>query len=169
MPTLAKRAKSVQSIYGAMRNQSDWLTPKYIIDALGPFDTDPCSSHNRTWDTAKICYTKKDNGLTKPWPGFVWLNPPYGRETGIWMEKLSKHGNGIALVFIRSETKWFQDYCCSASCMLLLSKRIAFIDGTTGEANGSASAPSVLIGFGPVAEQRIRESPLLGILVKPYA
>ena len=26
---------------------------------------------------AKNCYTSKENGLTKPWLGRVWLNPPY--------------------------------------------------------------------------------------------
>ena len=34
----------------------EWLTPPYIIEALGRFDLDPCSPINRPWDTATIHY-----------------------------------------------------------------------------------------------------------------
>lgn len=41
-----------------------WLTPKYIIDALGgPFDLDPCSHENPPYKIANTIFTKEDNGL----------------------------------------------------------------------------------------------------------
>jgi len=87
--------------------KDEWITPAYITDALGPFDLDPCSPVNRPWDTAREYYTKNDDGLIQPWHGYVWCNPPYGRSTGKWLEKCARHGNAMALVFARTETRMF--------------------------------------------------------------
>ena len=76
--------------------KDEWLTPPFIFDHFEPFDLDPCSPINRPWNTAKNHYTKEDDGLNKKWYGNVWLNPPYGRETGKWLKKLSGHGTGVA-------------------------------------------------------------------------
>ena len=62
--------------------KDEWLTPPHILSALGKFDLDPCASVARPWGTAAVHYTREDNGLTKPWLGRVWCNPPYGREQG---------------------------------------------------------------------------------------
>ena len=35
------------------KNNGEWLTPPYVLDALGEFDLDPCSPVVRPWDTAK--------------------------------------------------------------------------------------------------------------------
>lgn len=57
-------------------------TPENIISAarevMGEIDLDPMSSSaaNRTVKAVKF-YTKKDDGLTKPWFGRVWLNPAF--------------------------------------------------------------------------------------------
>ena len=80
----------------------EWLTPPYIVEALGEFDLDPCSPINRPWDTATRHYDEWDDGLNKPWWGRVWCNPPYGREAEMWLKKLAGHGNGIALIFART-------------------------------------------------------------------
>ena len=85
----------------------EWLTPPEILKAIGEFDLDPCSPINRPWNTAKKHYTVEDNGLIQEWIGRVFLNPPYGPETGKWLQKLAEHGNGIALIFARTETDMF--------------------------------------------------------------
>jgi hypothetical protein len=54
-----------------------WITPKWLIDRLGPFDLDPCACS------------------------------PYGKLATAWLDRLAAHGNGIALVFARTETKMF--------------------------------------------------------------
>lgn len=87
-----------------------WLTPPAIIQALGEFDLDPCACLHQPWPTAKGHYTIEDNGLLKAWAGRVWLNPPYGPETGRWLGRLAEHGNGIALVFARTETQMFFEH-----------------------------------------------------------
>ncbi len=74
--------------------KEEWLTPKHVIDALAPFDLDPCASEARPWSIATTHFTIKDNGLIKPWHGFVWCNPPYGGETKKWFRKLHEHPGG---------------------------------------------------------------------------
>ena len=94
-----------------------WLTPPDIISKLGPFDLDPCAAPEpRPWSTALHHIALPEDGLTAEWRGNVWLNPPYGPPTVItpWMQRLAKHGNGIALVFARTETVMFFECVCVA-------------------------------------------------------
>lgn len=79
-------------------NQKDhWLTPPELLTALGGFDLDPCAYHSQPWKTAKTQYALPEHdGLLMPWEGRVWCNPPYGKETKKWIERMRR-----ALV-----TKW---------------------------------------------------------------
>ena len=125
------------------------LTPRWIIDALGPFDLDPCAADPRPWDCAVENYTESDDGLSQPWFGRVWLNPPFDRyQVGRWVQKLADHGNGIALLHARTETDWFQPIWKQASAILFMRQRIKFCrtDGTEQPAN--SGAPPVLAAFG---------------------
>ena len=129
--------------------KDEWLTPPEVIRQLGDFDLDPCSPVNRPWPTAKAHYTMLDDGLKQPWHGRVWVNPPYGRETGRWLARLADHGRGTALIFARTETEMFFDEVWDkASGVLFLRGRLYFhhVDGTRAAAN--AGAPSVLVGYG---------------------
>jgi hypothetical protein len=142
------------------KNKSkEWFTPRKIFDALGlEFDLDPCSPGKDIvpWVSAKKHYTKKDDGLVQPWEGNVWMNPPYGSDTPKWMKKLAEHGEGIALVFARTGTRWFHDYVPSASAICFPKGRLKFINRDDAEAyaNGDidpkegAGADSVLIAYG---------------------
>lgn len=88
----------------------EWYTPKEIIDALGKFDLDPCAPVKPLWKTAETMYNKNHDGLTKDWVGRVWLNPPYSRPLiERFITRLAEHGNGIALLFNRCDSKMFQD------------------------------------------------------------
>jgi hypothetical protein len=143
--------------------KDEWLTPKYITDDLGPFDLDPCSPIIRPWETAKKYHTIEDNGLLQDWGGFVWCNPPYGRSASVWLDRMSLYNNGIALVFARTETKMFQQYVWNnASCLLFIYDRLYFhhVDGSRSRAN--SGAPSVLIGYGSKAFERLKNSSIKG-------
>jgi hypothetical protein len=127
----------------------EWLTPPGIIKALGSFDVDPCSPVNRPWDTALKHYTIDDNGLLQDWQGRIWLNPPYGNQTGGWLKKLSEHRNGIALIFARTETKMFFNYIWpKADAILFLKGRLRFYNVYGTKAKNSAGAPSCLVAYG---------------------
>lgn len=85
--------------------EKTWLTPKHIIDALGHFDTDPCCPDNMPWRTADTMLTKADDGTTAPWHGRVWLNPPYGREAYPFLQRITTHNGGGALLFSFAQTR----------------------------------------------------------------
>lgn len=147
-----------------------WLTPPHILEALGPFDLDPCACTDRPWDTAKNHYVEADDGLTQEWDGFVWMNPPYGLAAKTWLKRLAEHKNGIALVFARTETAAFTQHVWpSASALLFLDGRLSFHypDGTRAKANGGA--PSVLIAYGTEAANRLRNSGLKGAFVYGFS
>jgi len=141
----------------------DWITPRNIIEDLGPFDLDPCACEPQPWPTARTMWTWKDNGLGKPWSGRVWLNPPYGRDTTVWLQRLAEHGDGIALTFARTETKMFHKWVWPhAKAFLFITGRLYFHnpDGTRGHTN--AGGPSVLIAYGKENAERLRQSKIKG-------
>lgn len=130
--------------------EKTWLTPRYILRALGPFDLDPCCPDGgMPWQTARQMITKSEDGLKADWNGKrVWLNPPYGREALPFFEKMADHaGGGIALVFARTDTALWQDIIFPHSeAILFLRGRLRFCrqNGTPGE---TATAPSALVAF----------------------
>jgi len=131
-------------------NKDEWLTPPELLKALGPFDLDPCAPLKRPWDMAARHYTKYDDGLTKPWFGRVWLNPPYGRQTFQWLEKLSLHKSGLALIFARTETKGFHEMIWQKACSLFFFRGRLCFHHITGEKGGAANAPSCLVAYSDV-------------------
>lgn len=147
------------------KNNDEWLTPKYITDSLGVFDLDPCSPINRPWNTANVHYTAEDDGLSQEWSGRVWCNPPYGRETFTWLEKLANHGFGIALIFARTETKGFHSQVWNKGHSIFFFKGRLKFCYVTGEAGDCANAPSCLVSYSEQDTQAIKDSGLVGKLV----
>ncbi len=142
-----------------------WLTPPALIKALGEFDLDPCASLDRPWDTAKHHYTIEDDGLKQEWFGRVWCNPPYGPKMAPFLDKMVNHGDGIVLIFARTETKAFFDYVWDkADAILFLKGRLKF-HKPNGEVGGTAGSPSVLIAYGKENVEALRNCGLAGKLV----
>ena len=77
----------------------DHYTPKWVFDLLDiEFDIDVASPPGGIpYIKAKKYYTKEDDGLTAPWHGLVWCNPPYS-DILPWVNRLNEHKNGIALL-----------------------------------------------------------------------
>lgn len=140
----------------ALSKSDEWYTPTYITDALGDFDLDVCSS--REWIKGAKFFTPDDNGLAHVWSGRVWLNPPYSNP-GPWMARLAEHGRGTALVFARTDTKWWHHAVWpEASAFLFLKRRVSFVafDAAQQAFGHNATAPSVLVAYG-AADQNILE------------
>ena len=126
----------------------DWLTPPDLLNVLGGFDLDPCASERQPWRTATVQYTVADDGLSKPWLGRVWCNPPYGPHAEAFLRRMAAHRCGTALIFARTDTKAFQRWVFGeATALLFLAGRIKFLrpDGIPA---GRAGAPSVLVAYG---------------------
>jgi len=142
----------------------EWYTPPRIVSALGPFDLDPCAGPMK--HAAQNLRHPDECGLSVAWAGRVWLNPPYSN-VHEWLAKFIGHGNGIALVNARPETKWFQHLAVTASGILWLRGRIKFQmpDG----ASKHPTVGSVLVAYGDSNAEALRVSGLPGVLTEVRA
>ena len=129
----------------------NWATPQDFFDKLNAefhFDLDVCADEiNHKCDKY---YTKEQDGLTMPWKGIVWCNPPYGREIGQWVRKaLFASVDGATVVMLipaRTDTKWFHDYIYKRDNV-----EIRFVKGRLkfGNSKNSAPFPSMVVVFKP--------------------
>lgn len=152
---------SLSGHQSARMKNDEWLTPPEIIENLGDFDLDPCSPVDRPWSTASNHYTIDDDGLTQPWSGRVWCNPPFGREAIKWMHKMVEHGNGIALIPARTETAMFYETVWGKADAILFIKgrpHFHYVDGRRAAFN--SGAPICLIAYGKENAKALLQSGL---------
>jgi hypothetical protein len=91
--TAAKRGISLGGLKAS--TSVEWYTPaRYIAAArevMGSIDLDPASSALANEIVRADTYFSKDvdpNGLGQDWFGNVWLNPPYGKGSGLFTAML---------------------------------------------------------------------------------
>lgn len=147
----------------------EWYTPAWLLErvmrVIGPFDTDPCSpGKGKSNVQASLHLTAVDDGLSLPWCGTVWLNPPYGNEIGRWLAKArdeisAGHATRVtALLPARTDTKWFHAHIAGKADILLLKGRVTFEQPQTNGSKelGAVSAPfpSALVGYGLSGAER---------------
>lgn len=121
-------------------NSSEWETPQdffHNLDREFCFNLDVCA----TKENAKCehYFTPEQDGLSQEWQGTCWMNPPYGREIGKWMEKAVKSmlGGGVTVVCLvpaRTDTAWWHTW------VMPYASEIRFIKGRL-TFNGKAPAP----------------------------
>lgn len=149
-PTLPGIAEWVGS------ENDEWYTPPHIFDALDLyFDLDPCSPPGGLpWIPARHHLTRAEDGLTSPWRGLVWLNPPYSIPAP-WVEKLSNHGQGVALLPVDTSTESWHTRISIADAFCFLRGRLRFVAGANtrpGQATGwTARFPTALVAWGDEA------------------
>lgn len=128
--------------------RGDWQTPDHIVEAVkalygGVIDLDPCTSPDNPVGATRF-FTKDHDGLTREWPvgSRVYINPPYGRAIGAWVDKALDHsGQVVMLLPARTDTKWFQKiYDNRLASYGFLRGRLTFKG-----APGPAPFPSVLV------------------------
>jgi hypothetical protein len=136
----------------------EWYTPAEIFRALKMrFDLDPCSPGSGHWVPAGKIYTAADDGLSKPWVGTVFMNPPFGGRNGHvpWLRKFIAHANGIAIVRAYTSSSWWHEYMPSVHAILFPKGKTKFVrpDGTVGKAPGHGIAIAAM-GVEPVSHLR---------------
>lgn len=150
----------------------EWYTPRYIFDALNcNFDTDVAAPVDRTYCHVPADVFITENSLDLVWNGFCWMNAPFGSRNskGVWLDKLSAHGHGIALTPDRTSAPWWQHAARKASAIFQVDGKIHFIkpDGTTGD---SPSTGTTLFAYGGMATVALAKAELNGlglIFVRP--
>lgn len=147
----------------------DWITPRELLRTLGDFDLDPCQSMTQPWPCAARGYTVVDDGLQQQWLGRCFVNPPYGKFSLPFMQRLASHGNGIGLLFGRTETELFRSHIWQqADAILFLHGRLTFYKPDGTKAKGNSGGPSVLIAYGKQNVEALRRCNLQGTLVTSW-
>lgn len=120
-----------------------WSTPQAFYDRLNSefhFTLDVCA----TKDNHKCdkYFTKEDDGLSKDWSNeMCFMNPPYGRVIGKWIEKASKY-DCVCLLPARTDTRWFHDFIYGKAEIRFIKGRLKF-----GNCKNSAPFPSMVVIF----------------------
>jgi phage N-6-adenine-methyltransferase len=147
----------------------DWETPQPLFDRLNEefnFTLDAAASKENSKCKR---WLEKPAGLVQPWHthapkgSAIWVNPPYGRGINEWMMKCAKEGLSatvVALVFARTDTRWFHDWVAPFAL------EVRFIKGRVkfrrGEKVGPAPAPSMVVVWGPHRVPRLRAVSTMG-------
>lgn len=113
---------------------NEWYTPAEYIQAarlvLGEIDLDPASSEEaNTVVKARKIYTIDDDGLSQPWYGRVWMNPPYSADLiGKFCDKIITEPIDAAVILVNNatETRWFVKLTSMATAIVFPTSRIIY-------------------------------------------
>lgn len=127
-----------------------WETPQDFFDKLNKefhFTLDACATSENT--KCEKFYSPEIDGLSQPWDGIVWCNPPYGRNIWRWVlaASVASGARGSTVVMLlpaRTDTKWFHDYIYGKAEIRFVKGRLKF-----GGSKNSAPFPSMIVIFRP--------------------
>ncbi len=147
----------------------EWMTPPHIFQALGvEFAMDVASpgQHMTPWIPAGEFITS--GSLSRPWSGFVWMNPPFGPRNGLvpWLEKFTQHACGICLVPDRTSAPWWQTFMPYMDAVLFVSPKIKFLD-VSGRPGPSPAQGTCLAAIGKQGREALHHARSLGLLMVP--
>lgn len=132
---------------------NEWETPNDLYQELDKefhFTLDPCCTIKNCKCSKGFAIDNGFDGLKESWKGeTVFMNPPYGREVGKWIEKAYNESNYtkiVCLVFSKTDTIWWHEYVMKATEIRYIKGRLSFkrSDGFIGR----ASFPSAIVIFG---------------------
>ncbi|NCJ05183.1 hypothetical protein GS597_01340 [Synechococcales cyanobacterium C] len=135
----------------------EWYTPSHVLErvlaCLGSVDLDPAAETLENPNVpANAHYTAELDGLSdRVWAGKIYLNPPYGRSIGRWVERLlweyvsENVTEAILLVPARTDTEWWKQLQHFPVCLCW--GRLRFSGSKTG-----APFPSAIFYLGKSAD-----------------
>lgn len=126
-----------------------WATPQQFFDGIDSefgFTLDVCAlPENAKCDRY---FTPEQDGLRQRWHGVCWMNPPYGREIGLWLRKAFESSRAgatvVCLVPARTDTAWWHTWVIKADEVRFIRGRLKF-----GSSPNSAPFPSAVVVFRP--------------------
>jgi hypothetical protein len=80
----------------AFPGEQQFHTPAWVFEALAlEFDLDVAAPTNGPLHVPCVSwYSVADDGLSQPWEGLVWCNPPF-RDFRPWAERWASHPRGV--------------------------------------------------------------------------
>lgn len=132
MPTTPWKVRITSGMYGKTEGDRDsWETPQPLFDRLDDefhFTLDAAASDSN--HKCRRYFTQEDDGLSQPWSGTVWCNPPYGKAIPSWLQKaIKEQARGVTsvfLVFARTDTRWFHELVLPYAEVRFLPGRVKF-------------------------------------------
>ena len=128
-------------------NTDMWETPQALFDELDKefhFTLDVCAVPENA--KCERYFTPAQNGLKQDWNtggGTIYMNPPYGREIGLWVRKAAESNvTAVCLLPARTDTAWFHDYIYGKAEIRFIRGRLKF-----GNSKNSAPFPSMIVIF----------------------
>jgi hypothetical protein len=143
----------------SMKTNDCLSTPKWVYEALGQIDLDPCAGEDTHIGTQNYALERGQDGLKLDWNGFVYCNPPFSQKEA-WAARMIEHGNGILILPERGSAPWFGPLAKASGVYWIMGKKINFVGGPSSNNLGS-----VLFPFGDDAMSRVSESGLPGLYV----
>src|SRR5690606_28262780 len=105
-------------------DRQTWATPPNLFADLNAefgFTLDVCALPENA--KCERYFTPEQDGLSQQWEGVCWMNPPYGRDIGKWMQKAyeaSQQGvTVVCLVPSRTCSAWWHDYAMKGEVQFL--------------------------------------------------
>jgi hypothetical protein len=110
----------------AAKTSDDYYTPAWVFERMGiEFDLDVCSPPGGLpWIPARRFFTMADDGLSQPWAGRVWMNPPYSQPSP-WVDRFVAHGSGICLLPF-AKSRWARHIWDSSDGVVLAADQTKF-------------------------------------------
>lgn len=127
-----------------------WETPHALYNTLYKmfdFQLDVCAIPENA--KCEQYFTPEQNGLQQSWHPHkrIWMNPPYGRDIGKWMQKAYEESiKGcivVCLVHARTDTRWWHNWVQDKANVTFVKGRLKF-----GNAKHSAPFPSAIVVYG---------------------
>ena len=157
----------------------EWYTPADLMArvraVLGGIDLDPasCAMAQQTVQ-ARTFYSAQDDGLRQPWPGTVFLNPPYklpdvARFVGKLLDEREAGRTTAAILCVNNatHTDWFQSIGPRADAICFLDGKRAFTHATHDGL--SPISGHAFLYFGPQVARFCEVFGVEGFLVTPLA
>lgn len=158
-----------------------WRTPEWLLERVrvyfcGEIPFDPATGADNPTQAARFCSgpheTKEQvaqgglfgasaaqrgggdlgNGLTIGWGWPAWVNPPYGRDLRLWLEKIAREASAAAEIVAllpcsRWEQGYFHDTLGAANALCFVRGRVGFVSAIDGVAVAGNPYASMLVGF----------------------
>ena len=141
-------------------NCDEWRTPVDLFDRYNDifgFNLDVCATEQN-----KLCehfFTEKFSCLVNPWikakAEAAWMNPPYGKDIGIFTRRAIQQTQEHKLITVsllpaRTDTAWFQELIKAAWVVDFLKGRVKF----TRNCDTCFKRPTCKVYYDSLAEKK---------------